>query len=299
MDINATKMPFGSDGLAIEQELVGSDYEMVPGGSALNFNRLCAQLGLATVIVGKVGADGPGQLLERMIKEAGIYPALVTDSGAATNIGMNFVNSAGQALMVSAGSANQALSAEEVLERAEPLLPEVEYLYLGTCLKLKRLLPAYERLAERAKACNAKIVVDHGRHNSATTEQDRAMVRDLVKHADYYFPSRGEFLEMWGVDSIQDGLLGRDWGNTRVVVKDAGNGAHALIDGRVVRVPAYEVKPLNTVGAGDSFNAGVITAIRSGHDLSSAVRFGCATAALKISRRTLPTLADVKSLEAA
>lgn len=298
VDINCLDFPFGEEGLGVEKEItsLGAGYEMTLGGSALNFNQLCSRLGLASVIVGKVGDDRMGKMLGEFIEAAGVEPALIVDADVATNLGLNFVNPAGRTIILSAGSANQALEAEEVVERAQPLLPEVEYLYLGTCLKLKRLLPAYSELVEQAKATDTKIVIDHGRITNATTAEDMEQTRQLVRHADYYLPSTDEFMELWSATSIEAGLMGRDWGKTQVVVKDGANGAYGLVEGKVVHVPAHDVKPSNTVGAGDAFNAGVIAAVRDGNDLEAAMRFGCATAALKISRPGLPTRAEVEQL---
>jgi sugar/nucleoside kinase (ribokinase family) len=49
------------------------------------------------------------------------------------------------------------------------------------------------------------------------------------------------------------------------------------------------VKPIHTVGAGDSFDAGFIAAQSEGQGTLGSIRFACATAALKISQDTLPT----------
>src|SRR5476649_2477959 len=94
VDLNCLDFPFGSEGIPVEKEIVsiGGGYEMVAGGSALNFNRLCAKLGLGSVIIGKVGNDTPGKLLADLIAQSGVTPVLVVDPQVATNIGINFVN---------------------------------------------------------------------------------------------------------------------------------------------------------------------------------------------------------------
>lgn len=56
IDINLTQFPFNK-GLLPESETVGRDYEMALGGSALNFARMCATLGLRTVFIGKTGVE--------------------------------------------------------------------------------------------------------------------------------------------------------------------------------------------------------------------------------------------------
>jgi sugar/nucleoside kinase (ribokinase family) len=54
----------------------------------------------------------------------------------------------------------------------------------------------------------------------------------------------------------------------------------ALEDGRVVQVPACPVEPLDTTGAGDSFNAGFLHAWLLGESLVSCLRLGAACGAL-------------------
>ncbi len=298
VDINCLNFPFGDAGIGLEKEIVslGGGYEMVAGGSAMNFNRLCHGLGLSSVLVGKVGDDRAGKLLEELVQEAGVEPALIVDQEVRTNLGLNFVNPEGRTIIASVGSANQALDPESVLERAEPLLKDVRYLYLGTCLKLTRLLPAYEHLVILAKNTDTKIVIDHGRITNATTDEDLAMTRDLVAHSDYYLPSADEFMQMWDAKSIEDGLKSHDWGQTWVAVKDGPNGVYGFAEGGLTNVPAFDVKVMNTVGAGDAFNAGFVAALHDDRGFDEALRLGNAVAALKISRDELPTRAGAEGL---
>ncbi len=52
---------------------------------------------------------------------------------------------------------------------------------------------------------------------------------------------------------------------------------------KVDTVKAYKVKSINTVGAGDSFNAGFIKAYINGMGFKESMKYACATAAIKIS----------------
>jgi ribokinase len=298
VDINCTDFPFGPDGIPVEKEIVnvGSGYEMVAGGSALNFNRLCQKLGMASVIIGKVGDDRCGKLLAELVAESGVKPELIVDPKVCTNLGINFINPNGETIIASVGNANQTLTAEDVKARATDIIPEAQYLYLGSCMKLRRLLPAYAGLIKSAVDTDTKIVIDHGRITNATTEMDLEMIRQLVTGADYYFPSKDEFTQLWNVDSIEDGLKSKDWGKTQVAVKDGANGAYVLSRGKIEHIPGFDVTPVNTVGAGDAFNAGVIAATRAGETFNRAIIFGCATAALKISQAALPNWDEIQKL---
>lgn len=300
VDLNAVGVPFSFDSLRSEVEVVADNYNEVAGGSALNFARLCANLEIPTTFIGKVGTDHFGPVCEAMIREAGVEPMLITDPTVKTSFGINMISRGGETLAVILGTAHKSLHAQEVIEKALPLLPEARYLYMGSLLKLKKLLPAFEELARAAKESDTKIIVDHGRLQNSVTPGDITHVKNLVTHADYYFPSVGEFKEIWEVTSIEEGLRRvKEVSSAVTIVKDGKNGAFTLENNAIVHVPSFEITPANTIGAGDSFNAGFIAALEKGKDLHESMRFACATAAIKISEDRLPTFAEIESFLAA
>ncbi|HSW65705.1 MAG TPA: PfkB family carbohydrate kinase [Bacillota bacterium] len=294
VDINVPNFPLPEAGLALETETVGQAYRLEPGGSAVNFARLCAALQISTAFIGKAGNDEMGRILSELLTQAGVDPALMFSDKVSTNVSFNMVNSAGKSIMAVAGTANQALAADEVYTQASQRLATSAYLFLGGCFKLKSLMSAFVRLAQDAKAAGTKVVLDHARLNSGVTEAEKQAVRELALLADYYLPSAGEFMELWDAPSIEAGLhalSGRTSGV--IVVKNSDKGVVAWLDGTIVTVPAFAVTPLHTIGAGDSFDAGFIAALHKGQTPLASIRFGCATAALKISQEALPTHAQV------
>lgn len=295
VDINAPSFPLPEDGLELEKEYVGQEYAIEPGGSAVNFARICASLDIPTTFIGKIGKDEIGSMLSRLLLEQLVEPSFVVSETETTNMSFNMVNEAGKSIMAVVGSANQSLTSDEVYRKVSERLPTSSYLYLGGCFKLKSLMPAFVQLAQDAKEAGVKIVLDHSRLNAGVSAEERQTVKELARISDFYFPSTDEFKELWGVDSVADGLeLMNEQAQGTTVVKDGSNGALTMIDGRVVTIPAYSVTPLHTVGAGDSFNAGIIAALTKGQEILEAMRFGCATAALKISQPTLPTYSEVE-----
>jgi len=64
------------------------------------------------------------------------------------------------------------------------------------------------------------------------------------------------------------------------VVKAGARGALVTVDGRLESVPSWEIDPVDTTGAGDSFAAGFLYAtLEKGMDLLDATRFGNAVGA--------------------
>lgn len=294
VDINAYGFPFSDQGLQVETETIGNDYVVEPGGSAVNFAKLCAKMGLPTSFIGKVGHDDPAQILIKELAEADIEPRLIESPDVQTNLSFNMTSPDGKSIMTVVGSANQALTADEVYEKAAELLTDSPYLYLGGCFKLKALLPAYQRLAKRAKQTGTTIVLDHGRLNNTVTEDEKETVRQLALLADIYLPSCDEFQELWDAASIEEGLI--NFGaqsKASIVVKDGSKGAFTVIDGQLHQIAPFKATPTYMIGAGDSFNAGLIAGLYNGMSLLESARFASATAALKITHPELPTFDTV------
>lgn len=292
LDINATNFPIPSDAnQLINTETVGNQYEMVVGGSAVNMARFSSKLGMQTFFIGKIGNDKPAQMLKELFLDEGIFPLLIEDSTKITNLNTNLVGAHGESLMLSFGNANQAFSLQEVLSTLKKHIDSIDYVYFGGVFKLKTILSGILDLAKKIKAHNKKIIVDHGRVVNTATSEEKEIVRQLALNSDIYLPSKDEFLELWGVENIEQGfsVIASTAKQSLTVVKDADNGAFIIEDGRVLHVPAFKVDAVNTVGAGDSFNAGFLCAYTKSKSLEGAVRFANAVAALKISTNTFPT----------
>ena len=66
-----------------------------------------------------------------------------------------------------------------------------------------------------------------------------------------------------------------------LAVTDGPNGVHWLERGTLRHMPAFAVKAIDTLGAGDTFHGAFTLAIAEGRDLSAALHFASAAAALK------------------
>lgn len=67
------------------------------------------------------------------------------------------------------------------------------------------------------------------------------------------------------------------------MVKRGGQGASCYRDGTILHAAAPAVRVVDTVGAGDTFNAGLLSALSRGADMGEALQLGIAVAARAIS----------------
>jgi ribokinase len=107
-----------------------------------------------------------------------------------------------------------------------------------------------------------------------------------------------------GLDAAQRAALMTEAAGqgSRVVVATMGRHGVDVLDStcRIRHVPAVPCRPVNTLGAGDSFAAGLIVALAEGREPVDAAGYACATAAAVISMfPVLPSRADVDAYRSA
>ena len=128
----------------------------------------------------------------------------------------------------------------------------------------------------------------------------------MLALCDYATPNESEAEGLTGiaVETVDDAIRAaealRAEGVGTAIITLGENGA-LFHDGTPVHVPAFNAGPVvETTGAGDAFNGGFATALARGDAPIDAVRFGCATAAISVTRPgtapSMPTLAEVNTL---
>jgi sugar/nucleoside kinase (ribokinase family) len=300
VDINCPQFPC-EDGLRTEEEAIGKDYEISVGGSAPNFARFGRSLGIESILVGNVGRDSFGKMLAKFMTDSGVTLSLMECEQALTNMGINFIAPSGISVMAVTGSATENLSEEWVSESVNKHIEGASYIYLGGAFKLPHLLPYFESLAKDLAYGKVGLALDHGRVPKDVSTETRRRMRSLASEVNFYLPSRNEFLDLWESDSLDaaaEAVMASGTIMQRlVVVKDGSAGAVGFTSSEKIGVPAYNVLVRNTVGAGDSFNAGLLQASHLGLDLKSSMDFACATSAVAISGADL-TIGAVTAMQA-
>lgn len=296
LDVICEDFPFG-DALWPERKVVGSEYDLLPGGSAVNFACTTARLEMPTTLFGKTGLDMAGRTIRSLVGDTGVDLRAVGSPDVLTNMSINFNGPDKQTLFTSVGTANGSLMPDEVLPDVETMLDDTTYLYFGGCLKLEGLLPELPALARKARAKGVKVIVDHGRVFTSAEPEQRRRVQELCKEADFYVPSVDELIDLWDAGSIEDAASKvAQATDAALLVKNGSLGVEAFVEGNHVTGSIYDVNVVNPVGAGDSFNAGFIRGHADGLSLAESLDYGCATAALKISRKSSPTQQEVEQL---
>ena len=101
------------------------------------------------------------------------------------------------------------------------------------------------------------------------------------REIDYFLPNRKEAEYLTGKRRPEEVLLGlEDLGFTHVVVKMGPEGAAIHTSGSMLQVPSPEIKVIDTTGAGDAFDAGLIDAMLDGANALETLRRAATCGAL-------------------
>src|SRR2546423_879154 len=141
----------------------------------------------------------------------------------------------------------------------------------------RALRPGLKSLLARARENGLTTSVDPGFDPYETWGKD---LIDTLNEVDVFLPNEVELAAISGEKNPTEALRSLENGRTFTIAKLGANGCIAMDRGEILRVPAFPVTPLDTTGAGDTFNAGFLHAWLSGSDLRYAMRFGAACGAL-------------------
>jgi ribokinase len=129
----------------------------------------------------------------------------------------------------------------------------------------------------------------------------------MLALCDYVTPNESEAEALTGIkvvtveDAIRAATALRGHGARAAIITLGDKGALYQNDQGSLHVPVISAgKVVETTGAGDAFNGGFAAALAAGIDPRAAVRFGCATAGISVTRAgtapSMPSLAEIRAL---
>jgi ribokinase len=260
------------------ETVIGTRFVTYPGGKGANQAVACARLGAKTWMVGCVGGDMFGPQLIQALKTAGVDTSAVrVNPNDSSGIAVITIDSTAQNSIVQILGANTTCNSVEV-EQVQRLLMKAEVLMLQQEVPIKVSLEA----AKSAHALGRTVILDPAPARNAPPE--------LYKHCDYITPNETEAAALVGfavtdvpsAERAAKQLLAL--GVKCAIIKMGEKGAFYVTREASGFVPAFKVRAVDTVAAGDAFNGGLAVALTEGKDLDEVVRFANACGALKVTK---------------
>lgn len=254
-----------------EGVIASTQYEVHGGGMVSTALVAASRLGATTEFWGRAGDDDDGEAIIRELKDYGVGTSQVQviPNG---KTGVCFV-------LVKAGTGERAI----VVNRQRNLHVDLKSLSLERIKKAKVLLvdaswaDAAHQAAYFAKSHGIPVVCDV--HDPTQPSLDLLAVSDYAivpRHLAEVLASKGDYSE-----ALHE-LKSR---GTKVPIVTLGSeGCAYLYKGKVYKHPAFEVKVLDTTGAGDCFHGAFCFSLAKNLSVPESITFATAVAGLSCTK---------------
>jgi sugar/nucleoside kinase (ribokinase family) len=274
-DINVDLVLAGLPSLPAFRELKhAKSMKFSLGGASAIFACNIARLGLATGFVGKVGKDFHGDFLIDTLQSAGVDTShMVRESALPTGVCvvMSFPE---DYAMVSYPGIRESFDLHEI---DLDYLKRARHFHLSSFYLQPALQPGCSKLFRHAKSAGltTSLDPDHDPH-----EEWNRGIQQLLPDVDLFLPNEVEATRIAKAPELEAAVqVLASFGNT-LAIKLGAKGVRVVSGSRSLSVPAFAVQPVDTTGAGDSFNAGFIFQHFQGAPLQKCADWGNACGAL-------------------
>ncbi len=281
------------------ETVLGSNFQMIPGGKGANQACAAAKTGAGSVnvkMIGRVGTDVFADHLKNSLSAAGVDVSTVLPTESEpTGIAMIWVDRKGQNSIVVASGANHALPPAEV-QAMRPTFRGAK----AVLFQLETPLATVAAALELARSEGATTILDPA--------PAQPLSREILERVDILTPNESEACIL--LDRSRERLTLADCpelaralmalGPRAVILKLGDQGCFYCDGATELHAPGFAVEAIDTTAAGDTFNAALAVALAEHRPIPEALRFANAAAAISVTRMgaqsSAPDRSEVEAL---
>jgi sugar/nucleoside kinase (ribokinase family) len=268
------------ESLPKEHEIVAPEMLLTLGSSSAIVAHNLASLGCNVGFSSCVGSDRLGEVALDALSSAGVEVSTVRKLGGEIKTGLTVI--------LPHGTWRNIITYMGAISALQPEHLDLEYLALSRHFHLssyylqRGLRPHIPELFKRLKSAGLTISLD------TNDDPDDVWGSDLhgaLAFVDVFLPNEREAMKISRCDSLELALTKLAKSVPLVVVKLGAQGAIASCGGETLQCTRTKVDEVaDTVGAGDSFDAGFLSEFVKGASLETCLRKGNLAGALSITR---------------
>ncbi|MBK5331903.1 MAG: bifunctional hydroxymethylpyrimidine kinase/phosphomethylpyrimidine kinase [Ilumatobacteraceae bacterium] len=277
------------------ETVVGDGLQTFGGGKGANAAVAAARAGATVRLIGAVGDDDTGVAALAELRNEGVDVSDVAVlAGESTGVALIVVDDRGENQIAVGAGANAAITVDHINRCLGSALPSAGCVLVSTEIPPVAIAAAVEAATAAGVVCllNPAPVIP--------------VVVELLSRGPIVTPNGSELHDLTtllggnGAASPED-AASRVVAISRqpVVVTQGADGVLLITSGSIRRVPAPSVNVRDTTGAGDTFNGVLAARLAAGDDLTTAVPYAVAAAALSVTevgaRGGMPTAAAIEA----
>jgi len=255
-------------------EILAKDFGMVLGSASAIFATGIRKLGHQVTFVSQVGADQFGDFCVHELRAAGVSTKHVSRrDDLKTGVTVSLSGTRDRALVTYLG----AIADFSVDRVPLSVFKNCDHLHMTSFFLQEAMRPSFAKLFRAARDRGLTTSFDP---NSDPSGKWRADIRDVIEQSDVLFLNEREALQFTGATTVRSAAQTLGQQTKCAVIKLGKRGALAVKDRKLFAGPAFEIKAVDTTGAGDSFDAGFISAFLNGSAIEHCLRVANACGAM-------------------
>lgn len=257
------------------QLAVVDEISVAGGGAGFATSVALARLGATVHAVGAVGVDAEGAQIRRWLTQEGVATDRVASVDARTAATVCLVSTAGERTYLHAPGASRQMRVDEAIVET----PDLDGVHIGAALILDGLEDEDGglRLLGAARRRGVRTTLDTSWDSTGRWSR----IDPYLPLVDVFAPSLAEARAISGeatAESASEWILAH--GAEAAVIHAGDRGAYVASSSYRGWIPACQVDVVDSTGAGECFDAGLIFGLCSGWSIVESVRLACATGAL-------------------
>jgi sugar/nucleoside kinase (ribokinase family) len=260
--------------LPTERELLASDFKLTLGGSSSILAHNLAVLGSRVGFITQVGNDELGRIALARLHESG---ANILKVPAPPNVGT------GVTILLPHGQRRHilthpgAMTEMKVADLDMSYLTSARHFHLSSLFLQTGLQPDLPQLFADLRKAGLTLSLDT---NDDPTDQWAGVLDQLLDSIDLLLPNEDEIMRITQKPTLEQALDALSKRVPLIVVKCGSRGALAQQGSNRKWITPLLVDPIDTIGAGDSFNAGFLSSYLQTQDPLRAAAMGNVAGAL-------------------
>ena len=278
-EVNLDLILYGlPENIPLDRELLGSDFQMTLGSSSAILAHNLSLLGARVGFVTRVGDDDMGRIAIERLGQSPVDLSHVLSGGSAkTGVTILLPHGRTRRILTYPGAMFDLTVADLDID----YLASARHFHLSSLFLQKGLHAGLPELLRELKRRGLTLSLDT---NDDPEDRWEGVLHEILPLVDLLLPNDDEIRRIARTNTVEEALERLSALVPLVAVKRGSAGALVQQGSRRIAVPPLTVTPVDTIGAGDSFNAGFLSAWFAGAPPEVCAQAGNITGALSTQR---------------